>query len=156
MFEANTPTSGFFNTTSTEDLGVFLLNGEKSYVVNASNSNLFIVLVQSRKTLESLDEIKNCVTAFIVDGSLPGVHVHQNDLTIGCKGVPQATVTFKNVHVNKEQILGEIDYGNVIAKKILLNSRIHSGLMSVVLAKKIIKTMTRFCLEHKEFGEKLM
>lgn len=156
LFEATTPNSGFFNTTAVDDDDVLVLNGEKCYVVNAINAKQMIVLVQTRHSTNSIDEVKNCTTAVIVDSSLPGVHIHSDDVTIGFKSVPQAAISFKNVKVNKEQILGTINHGHEIAKHILFHSRIQSGLLSLVLARKLIKTMTRFCIENKEFGEKLM
>lgn len=155
IFEATTPNNGFFNTTAVDDSDFLILNGEKCYVLNAINANQIIVLVQSRHSTDSIDELKHCTTAIVVDSSLPGVHVHSDDVTIGFKSVPQSTITFKNVRVNKNQILGIVNHGNEIAQRILFHSRIQSGLQSLVLTRKLIKTLTLFCIENKEFGAKL-
>lgn len=39
------------------------------------------------------------LTAFLVDPKQPGVTIHPAEETIGCNGVPQTKVTFKNVQV---------------------------------------------------------
>lgn len=73
---------------------IFLFLGTKSFVTNAANANLFIVIAQTQ-TSNRLGDMKSSLTIFLVDRSMPGVNVHENDHTIGFTN--QAKVTFDDV-----------------------------------------------------------
>lgn len=70
------------------------LNGNKSFVVNASKTNLFMVTAQTPQS-EEIDPL----TIFLVDSNLPGVLVHKKDITLGHNDVYQADVSFKDVYL---------------------------------------------------------
>lgn len=70
------------------------MNGTKSFVINASNSNLFLVTAlvpQSNK--------EDSLSIFLVDGDLPGVSVHKKDVTLGHTDLYQSSVSFKDVQL---------------------------------------------------------
>ena len=74
------------------------VSGEKAYVTNANNSNVFIVLAQT-STPDHIGDLKDTLTAFIVESSMPGVQINTRENTIGCAGVPQASITFNKVEL---------------------------------------------------------
>lgn len=76
------------------------LAGTKSFVINANGANLFLVLAQTQ-IRDRLGDAKDSLTLFLVDSSLPGVHIHENDKKIGASNLGQAKVTFKDVILKK-------------------------------------------------------
>lgn len=76
-----------------------LLLGEKSFVTNGENANLYIVFAQSL-VADKLGDMKDTVSVFLVEKSMAGVSVIGRDETIGCDGVPQAGILLDNVEVN--------------------------------------------------------
>lgn len=86
----------------------YVLNGRKTLVFNALNSNLLLVFanckdydVRSKKTLSLL----------LVESDSEGVNCTDVQSTIGRQHTPMCTVTFKNTIVPKQNIVGEVGTG---------------------------------------------
>lgn len=73
--------------------------GEKSFVTNAENANLFVVFVQTCSP-DKLGDKKNTVSVFIVEKSTAGVSIGERESTIGCSGVQQSPILLTNVTLN--------------------------------------------------------
>lgn len=74
-------------------------SGAKEYVINAANADFLIVGAQTN-TRNFLGDNTETMTAFIVDLKQPGVTVHAPNVSIGCNGINQARVSFKNVKIS--------------------------------------------------------
>lgn len=46
-------------------------------------------------------DIKDSLTLFLVDKSMPGIEIHEEDKTIGLTNMYQSKVTFNNVLISK-------------------------------------------------------
>lgn len=77
--------------------------GKKSFVINAADANLFLVIAKTQ-TSDRKGDMKNTLSVFIVDGSLPGIEIHEKDKTIGCPSLYQAAVSFKDVILSNGNI----------------------------------------------------
>lgn len=74
--------------------------GTKSFVVNASDSNLYLVTAQTEMNDRKGDK-KNALTVFLVDGTLPGIKIQSKNKTIGRTNLYQATIKFDGVILSK-------------------------------------------------------
>lgn len=81
-------------------INCILFSGTKSFVNNATNANLLLVLAQTR-VADQQGDMKDSLTLFLVDKSTPGVEIHQEDKKIGLESIPQSTVTFNDVVIPK-------------------------------------------------------
>lgn len=153
IFEYNDSEDGFFNTVAKNDSigGVWILNGEKSFVLNAENAGLFLVIAQTVKLNVSNDAAKT-TTIFLVDKDLPGIKVGKEISTFGCKGLKSYKVEFENVQVPESCVLGEPNQGNVTAELVLRNTRLRSSLISLGLSKKILNELTQHSIRTKQLG----
>lgn len=77
--------------------------GTKSFVINAADSNLFLVTAQTA-TNDRKGDRKNAVTMFLVDSTLLGIKILRKNETIGCTNLYQATVKFDDVILPKGTI----------------------------------------------------
>lgn len=63
-------------------------------------------------------------------------------------------------HVNfnppTEHVIGTFDTGSVVAQNLLVKSRLQAGIVSVVMMKKIINILTKYCVDTSQSGIKLM
>src|SRR5438477_12650 len=69
-------------------------------------------------------ETKDKVTAFIVDAHAPGVSLGKLEEKMGIKASDTRAVSFENVKVPKEDLLGEAGHGFRIALEILNSGRL--------------------------------
>lgn len=94
----------------TEDGNHYLLNGQKMWITNAGFADLFTVFAQ-------VDGDK--FTGFIVEKGTPGLTLGEEEHKMGIKGSSTRQVFFTDCKVPKENLLGEIGKGHLIAFNIL-------------------------------------
>ncbi|XP_055844455.1 complex I assembly factor ACAD9, mitochondrial [Episyrphus balteatus] len=153
IFEYNEAEDGFFNTTANHDSveGVWILNGEKAFVLNGPNAGLFLVIAQTAKLNISNDAGKT-TTIFLVDKSTPGVKIGEQHATIGCKGLPSCKVEFNNVKVPESCVVGNANEGSVTAEVVLRSTRLRSSMIALGLSKKILNELTQHSIQNKQCG----
>jgi hypothetical protein len=83
----------------------FILTGAKDFIMLSQahkDISLFLVLA-SIETIDHKGDFKEGVTAFLVEGNLPGVSISAGDETLGFdeKPLSQVTVTFDNVSLKQ-------------------------------------------------------
>jgi alkylation response protein AidB-like acyl-CoA dehydrogenase len=84
----------------------YVINGQKMWISNAGFADIFIVFAQ-------IDGDK--FTGFIVERNTPGISFGAEEQKLGIKGSSTRQVFFENVSVPKENVLGEIGKGHLIA-----------------------------------------
>ncbi|MDH3300815.1 MAG: acyl-CoA dehydrogenase family protein [Acidimicrobiia bacterium] len=102
-------TDGGTDGGSDGDGGGFVLNGHKAYVTMAPEADVFLVFATSDPKLGQWG-----VTTFIVDATLEGVTVGPNRPKMGLRTTPFADVTFDNVELGPESVLGSVGSGAAV------------------------------------------
>ncbi len=110
----------------------FLVNGEKLWCTNGSIARYLTLVarVPARKTTvdgrpvwvpvpEGKGAESHVQTTFILDMQSPGAQVEQRCQFEGCRGIENAYMTFKNVRVPAENVIGEVGQGLKYALTIL-------------------------------------
>ncbi|PAD71026.1 acyl-CoA dehydrogenase, partial [Bacillus sp. 7586-K] len=88
----------------------YLLNGEKQWITNSGFADIFIVYAKVDGEHFS---------AFIVEKEFKGVSTGPEEKKMGIKGSSTRTLILEDVAVPKENLLGELGKGHVIAFNIL-------------------------------------
>lgn len=158
LFEQEAPTGGtMFGTVAS--LGAtsqtWVLNGSKSFVINGDKAGYFLVLA-STNTFEQINAQDATITAFLVDGSASGVKRLSPDATLGLSDVSQVTVSFQNVEVPSENIIGKEGNGGEVLVELLKSTRVQTSVLGVQLMKKFLNKLTHHCIETKTGGGHIM
>lgn len=152
--EAYTPLNPIaVNTKATlsSDGKRYIISGKKNWVYNASHANLIIF---SAKVVSNLDkEEKNNTMLFLIDKNLNGIKIHKPIETMGLKGVDICDVTFNEVDIPINSVLGNISEGDVVIKKIFSLSSINSSVQCLTIMKKLLNTTLNHCLYNKFFNK---
>ncbi|MBB5173508.1 acyl-CoA dehydrogenase family protein [Texcoconibacillus texcoconensis] len=120
----------------------YVLNGEKQWITNAGFADVFIVYAK-------VDGEQ--FTAFIVDADTEGVSTGPEEKKMGIKGSSTRTLILQDVKVPKEQVLGEVGRGHVIAFNILNIGRYKLGVGCIGAAKRAIEVSAAYANERKQF-----
>ena len=133
-------------TAAREEDGGFVINGKKSMVLNAESADKIIVV--TRTSGSQVDE--NGISLFIVDASSEGVE-KQNFPTVD--GLRASEITFENVKVTSEALVGEKDKGfkilqSVVNDAILALSAEAVGAMEVLYKDTVEYTQQREQFDH--------
>lgn len=105
-------------TTLKEDGDGFRLNGNKMWITNAGYADLFVVYCTTDPSLKHKG-----ITAVVVEKGAEGIEIGEKENKMGHRCSDTRAVTFNNVKVSKENIIGGLGAGWKIAMKTLDHSR---------------------------------
>uniref|UniRef100_A0A8C2GCX0 Very long-chain specific acyl-CoA dehydrogenase, mitochondrial n=1 Tax=Cyprinus carpio TaxID=7962 RepID=A0A8C2GCX0_CYPCA len=133
----------------------YTMNGSKIWISNGGIAEIFTVFAKTPMKDEKTGEMKDKITAFIVERSFGGVTHGPPEKKMGIKASNTAEVYFENVRVPAECVLGEVGGGFKVAMNILNNGRFGmaaalSGTMKGVIAKAVDHAANR-----TQFGNKI-
>ncbi|MFD7073878.1 acyl-CoA dehydrogenase family protein [Nocardioides sp. NPDC057577] len=97
------------NAKLTEDGKHYVLNGAKTFITGGVNADR--VIVCARTAPASADDRRGGITLLAVDTSLPGYEVGRKLDKLGLKVSDTAELSFTDVHVPVEDVLGEVGKG---------------------------------------------
>lgn len=122
----------------------YIINGQKMWISNAGFADMYIVFAQ-------VDGDK--FTGFIVDRNSEGLALGAEENKLGIKGSSTRQVFFENVKVPKENVLGEIGKGHLIAFNVLNIGRFKLCALCLGGAKKSISTTVQYANERVQFRQ---
>jgi hypothetical protein len=125
-----------------EDGQSYILNGQKMWITNAGFAHVFIVFAQ-------VDGDK--FTGFIVERGTPGLTFGNEEHKMGIRGSSTRQVFLSDVKVPKENVLGEIGKGHLIAFNILNVGRIKLAAACLGATKRVVTTSVKYANERVQF-----
>jgi len=140
------PLSARTTATLSEDGTCYLLNGVKQFITNAAFADLFTVFAKIEGQHFS---------AFLVERSMPGLSIGNEEKKMGLKGTSTAQVVLDNVRVPVENLLGEAGKGHKIAFNVLNIGRLKLSATVVGAAKGAFSEAASYAVERKQFGQPL-
>ena len=149
--EPNAGTDVASLTTTAEDKGDhYLVNGTKSFVTNAAYAGLFIVFARTGD-----EPGHKGISCFVVDADSDGVTLGKPEAKLGIKASDTREVSFADVKVPKEQMLGELNKGFRLAVTILNSGRIGVSFQSIGIARAALTEAITYSKERKQFNKSL-
>ncbi|KAM8882409.1 very long-chain specific acyl-CoA dehydrogenase, mitochondrial [Synchiropus picturatus] len=133
----------------------FTLNGSKIWISNGGLAEIFTVFAKTPMKDPKTGEMKDKITAFVVERSFGGVTSGPPEKKMGIKASNTAEVYFDNVRVPADCVLGEVGGGFKVAMNILNNGRFGmaaalSGTMKGAISKAVDHAANR-----TQFGNKI-
>ena len=128
----------------------YTLNGTKIWISNAGYAGVMTVFAKVPVVIDGKE--KQRVTAFIVDAKAPGVSLGKIEEKMGIKASDTRTVTFENVTVPAEDLLGEVGGGFKIALEILNSGRLGLAAGSSRGTREMLKMAIEYVKQREQFG----
>ncbi len=130
-----------------EDGNFYILNGQKTYITNANYAGALTVFAQM--------DPKNpgYMGAFIVETSWEGVTIHKDMSKMGLKASSTASISFENVRVPKENLIGKPGDGYKIALTILSYGRLGLCAASAGIMEQSLEDMIKRAKSRYQFGK---
>jgi acyl-CoA dehydrogenase family protein 9 len=129
--------------------GSWVLNGCKRYIGNGSRADVIVTF--ARAEVGGRDRH----IALILQKGMEGLEVGERYDTMGLRGNDLRRLSFHDVRVPAENVLGEPGEGFHVAMNVLNNGRLSLGTGSVGLAKKLLDLTIAHVTERKQFGHPL-
>ncbi|MGM0424036.1 MAG: acyl-CoA dehydrogenase family protein [Thermodesulfobacteriota bacterium] len=144
--------SDFFGATTlaVEKDDHFLLNGQKRFVVGATEADVF--LVYCRTNLEENAEKYKRISTFIVERG-PGVSTEHVYGLLGTRGGGTGRLVFRDVQVPKQNLVGQLHAGAQVFHQMMIPERLTSAAASLGMARSALEVATTYSNKRFAFGQ---
>ncbi|KAL9989523.1 hypothetical protein ACROYT_G004084 [Oculina patagonica] len=127
----------------------YVINGQKMWITNGGVANWYFVLARTDPDAPA----GKGFTGFIVDRNSPGVTVGRKEWNMGQRASDTRGITFEDVVVPKENVLGSEGIGFKIAMGAFDKTRPPVASGAVGLAQRALEEALKYSLERKTMGK---
>jgi len=135
-------------TTAVKDGDGWILNGSKTFITNGGSAD--IVLVAARTAPEK--KAKG-ISLFAVDTTLPGFSVGRVLDKVGQDDSDTAELSFDNVRVGDDDLVGPLDTGFISMMQFLPQERLGSAVTNLAHARQILDETIQYAKDRQAFGQ---
>ena len=139
---------GGIRTRAEKDGNDWVINGSKAWITNASHAPLIITLCRTDPVGGS-----KSLSLIVVPSDAEGLHIHPQEKKMGVRASPTHAITYENVRVPRDHLLGEPGDGLSQTLKTLDGGRISIGALSVGLARAAHEEAIRYAKQREAFGK---
>ena len=125
----------------------WVINGSKAWITNAGDADYITTLVRSDPQGGS-----RSMSMIIVPADTSGLHVAPHEKKMGLGSSHTNAITYENVRVPRENLLGEEGRGLQQTLSTLDGGRISIGAISVGIAQAAFEESVRYAKERQTFG----
>jgi alkylation response protein AidB-like acyl-CoA dehydrogenase len=126
----------------------WILNGNKSWITNATVSDHSVVLCQTDKSKGTKG-----ITTFIVENGAPGYSKVKIGHKLGCRSSDTGQLFFRDCRIPKANLLGEVGKGMKNAFTCIEHTRFGISCMALGVTKACIDASIKYAQERKQFGK---
>jgi alkylation response protein AidB-like acyl-CoA dehydrogenase len=144
---AGSDLAGGVRTTARLEGEAWVINGSKAWITNPSLAPLIVTLCRTDPEAGTRG-----FSMIIVETDRPGLTIHPAEKKMGLKGSPTHMLTYDNVRVPRENLLGEAGRGLQQTLTTLDGGRIGIGAMAVGLAQAALDHAVAYAKEREAFG----
>lgn len=142
LTEAQAGSDSFHLKTKAELNGnEWIINGEKLWITNGGIADILSVFARTEKG----------ISLFIVETNTPGFKAGPAEKKMGIKGSTTNPLSFENVHIPKENLVGQDGRGFIIAMKTLDAGRLGLGAACLGAAKELLELSTIYAKRRHQF-----
>ncbi|MGW5161008.1 acyl-CoA dehydrogenase family protein [Nonomuraea wenchangensis] len=136
-------------TTATPDGHGWVIDGGKRFITNATEAGLFVVFARTRPASAS----GTGIAVFLVPADTPGIQIGVHDAKMGQEGSRTADVTFTQVRVGPEALVGgDEEVGYKAAMTSLARGRIHMAGLAVGAAQRALDESVAYAATATQGG----
>lgn len=128
--------------------GHYVLNGSKVFITNGGEADVYIVFASTNPEAGTKG-----VSAFIVEKDTPGFIVGKDEHKMGLYGSRTVQLTFEDMKVPAENLLGQEGEGFKIAMSNLDSGRIGIAAQALGIAEAALEAAADYAKERVQFGK---
>lgn len=138
-------------TTAVKDGEDWVINGDKTYVVNGGTAGVYIVICQTTPDAKPTKGI----SMFIVEADRDGIQSEKIEQKLGLRCTTSADVKFENVRVPAGNLIGKEGSGYDQAQSYMDVSRIVIASMALGIAQGALERAIDYTKEREQFKRKI-
>ena len=127
----------------------YVINGGKAFISGAGRTDVLVLMARTG------DAGAGGISAFAVPADAPGISYGKKEHKMGWNSQPTRTISFDNVRVPANHLLGQEGEGFKIAMKGLDGGRINIATCSVGAAQGALTQAQQYMQDRKQFGKSI-
>ncbi len=142
LTEAQAGSDSFHLKTKADiDGDEWVINGEKLWITNGGIADIISLFARTERG----------ISAFIVETKLPGFKAGPPEKKMGIRGSVTNALSFENLRIPKENLLGTDGRGFLLAMKTLDAGRLGLGAACLGVSKELLELSTKYAKERVQF-----
>ncbi|MDY0405773.1 acyl-CoA dehydrogenase family protein [Virgibacillus sp. 179-BFC.A HS] len=143
--------AGGTKTTAILQNDEYVINGEKCFITNANYADTITVTAVTGKRPDG----KNIISAILVPANTKGLKITSPYDKMGVRGSDTAEIILDNVHVPKENLLGDPEKGFKQFLYTLDGGRISIAALGLGIAQASLEKALAYAKERSQFGKSI-
>ena len=127
----------------------YVINGSKAFISGAGATDVLVLMARTGDAQSGASGI----SAFAVPADAPGISYGKKEQKMGWNSQPTRTISFDNVRIPADHLLGREGEGFKIAMKGLDGGRINIATCSVGAAQGALNAAQQYMQDRKQFGK---
>jgi alkylation response protein AidB-like acyl-CoA dehydrogenase len=140
-------------TTATQEGDHWVLNGRKFWIGNGQRAGVIATFAQT-VVIRKGEPVRR-PTAFIIRPDMPGFRVVGTFRKMGIRGSTQAELSYENLQVPADHVLGQVGKGFAVAVNVLNGGRLSLGAGCVAGTRRILDELVTYAEKREQFGHPL-
>jgi hypothetical protein len=129
----------------------YVINGSKAFISGAGATDVLVLMARTGDAASGAGGI----SAFVVPADAPGITYGKKEHKMGWNSQPTRTISFDNVRIPFDHLLGREGEGFKIAMKGLDGGRINIATCSVGAAQGALNAAQQYMHDRKQFGKSI-
>lgn len=151
LTEAGAGTDASMQTTKAIDNGdYYTITGNKIFITNAGYADVYIIFAMT-----DVQKGVKGISAFIVEKGMEGFSVGPKEKKMGIRGSSTCELILRNVKVPKENLLGDVNKGFMIAMNTLDGGRIGIAAQALGIAEGAFEKTLTYIKKRKQFNKRI-
>jgi alkylation response protein AidB-like acyl-CoA dehydrogenase len=143
--------AGALRTSARQEGDHYIVNGSKMFISGAGSTDMLVVMVRTG----SQEDGARGISCFAIPADLDGIEYGKNEDKMGWNSQPTRAISFENVRVPADHLIGAEGEGFKIAMRGLDGGRINIGTCSIGAAQACLNHTQAYMHERKQFGKLL-
>ena len=136
-------------TRADKDGDHYVINGAKAFISGAGSTDVLVLMARTGAP----DSGAKGISAFAVPANAPGISYGKKEEKMGWNSQPTRVISFDNVRIPADHLLGQEGEGFKIAMKGLDGGRINIATCSIGAAQGALTQAQQYRQERKQFGK---
>ena len=145
---AGSDAAGFKSTVVPAEDGGWILNGGKAWITNSGVADYYVILAKTDPEAGNKG-----ISAFIVPKEVEGLTVGKFEDKMGMRGSATCELSFDNIHLPADALLGDLGKGFKMAMEALDGARISIGAIAAGLSEHAMTVAKNYANERMTFGK---
>ena len=145
---AGSDAAGIKSTVVPAEDGGRILNGGKAWITNSGVADYYVILAKTDPEAGNKG-----ISAFIVPKEVEGLTVGKFEDKMGMRGSATCELSFDNIHLPADALLGDLGKGFKMAMEALDGARISIGAIAAGLSEHAMTVAKNYANERMTFGK---